>query len=296
MTPHVRITSLVAGLALLLLAAPSAGAQGSVYWYSTDAAGGGYDAATGFGIIASVGQSAVAVVTTTETFFSAGFVVPPFAPVAPPNTARLALSAMALDFHDVPVTTTSEQSVVVTNTGLTDLIITRQRLGGADSTEFGIPQGAAATIPPNGSSTMRIAHTPCSVGAKTAFVRIECNDPSRPVAFITLTARGIATGAADAEAPLRIDLGQAYPNPLRRDGGVSCIPYTLDREAAIELTVLDPVGRAVAVLARGMRGPGTHVERFQPAAGLPSGAYVLVLRAATAGGVASLARMLILFR
>ncbi|MFZ1730457.1 MAG: choice-of-anchor D domain-containing protein [Bacteroidota bacterium] len=297
MIHHIRITTAAAVLVLILIVATRAEAQGSMTWHSVDAAGGGYNTSAGMLLYSSVGQPYGGLITTTAASMSAGFIVPSLFQTTPPSTPQLSLSTSGLDFGNVAVNTTPERTVVIMNTGNSDLVITRQRVSGGDSTEFAITQGAATTIPPSGSSTMYISHTPRSAGGKTSSIRIECNDPSNPVSTITLTSNAVTTAVSSDAAPIHLALDPAYPNPLLAAGnGSSIIRYAVDREANIDLVLYDQVGRLVATLAQGLCEPGSYLTRFFPDPQLSAGMYIIILRASARGEVSSLSRTLVVMR
>lgn len=81
--------------------------------------------------------------------------------------------------------------------------------------------------------------------------------------------------AASAILPETITLGQNYPNPFNP---TTSIRFALPEATAVRLSVLDLLGREVAVLADGLHAAGTHEVIFD-ADGLPSGTFVCVLEA-----------------
>jgi hypothetical protein len=70
-------------------------------------------------------------------------------------------------------------------------------------------------------------------------------------------------------------LGQNYPNPVT---GSTVIPYSVISATNITLTVLDHLGRQVAVLVDAKQAPGAYQVRFN-AANLPAGLYMVRLTA-----------------
>ncbi|HLT48233.1 MAG TPA: T9SS type A sorting domain-containing protein, partial [Rubricoccaceae bacterium] len=75
--------------------------------------------------------------------------------------------------------------------------------------------------------------------------------------------------AAEAEAAAGGRLA-VYPNP---SGGRSTVGFTLDAPAAVRLSVLDELGREVAVLVEGALPAGGHAYPFV-GADLPAGLYL----------------------
>lgn len=91
----------------------------------------------------------------------------------------------------------------------------------------------------------------------------------------TTAITGIFADASGMD-PRDFSLGQNYPNPFNPS---TVIPYTMEKEGPVTLTVYDLLGRESAVLVRGNVAAGRHTARFD-AAGLPSGLYVARLSAA----------------
>jgi hypothetical protein len=87
----------------------------------------------------------------------------------------------------------------------------------------------------------------------------------------------LATLEVDRVTPLESDfrLHGAWPNPFQTSTTVS---MTLTRPLAVQLRVLDQLGRTVATLASGAMTAGKHDIAFNAAA-LPAGMYTLVLEA-----------------
>jgi hypothetical protein len=67
----------------------------------------------------------------------------------------------------------------------------------------------------------------------------------------------------------------AYPNPVE---STATIHYTLTRPTAVNLTVVDLLGRQVQQFASGLQPAGAY-EVTLDATGLPSGVYFYRLRA-----------------
>lgn len=93
-----------------------------------------------------------------------------------------------------------------------------------------------------------------------------------------IDAASVAFVSADVAAgPARLSLAPVTPDPLREAGRVA---FTLPAEHGVKLSLVDPQGRVVAVLARGTLGAGPHELSLSPREmGLRSGLYFLVLEA-----------------
>ena len=114
----------------------------------------------------------------------------------------------------------------------------------------------------------------------SGFVTPSANQNGPAVALVAVDASGqgevgtvvpVAGEAAPAAAGLA--LAAPRPNPAT---GLATVSYTTDRAVDVRLTVLDVLGREVAVLAEGAVTAGTHEAAFD-ARRLAPGAYVVRL-------------------
>ena len=89
-------------------------------------------------------------------------------------------------------------------------------------------------------------------------VKSECPTPSDP-----------------STSPSGVTLRAPAPNPAR---GATTFSFTLDRPMPVHLSILDTLGREVAVLVDEARATGEQRVRWAPT-GLPAGAYLVRLKA-----------------
>lgn len=87
---------------------------------------------------------------------------------------------------------------------------------------------------------------------------------------------GLAKTALVSAAPTVLALEQNFPNPFNPS---TEIRFTVAERAALRLSVLDHLGREVAVLEEGTVDAGTHTASFN-AVNMPSGLYFYRLEAA----------------
>lgn len=78
--------------------------------------------------------------------------------------------------------------------------------------------------------------------------------------------------APPSPAPVTLELGQSYPNPVSRTADLH-FQFSLSNAATIRLELFDALGRTVAVIREGTLPPGTHTATFHPAT-LPPGFYI----------------------
>ncbi len=83
------------------------------------------------------------------------------------------------------------------------------------------------------------------------------------------------TGVNDSKLqPFTFNLQQNYPNPFNPS---TTIPFSLEKDGNVELTILDLMGREVATLVNGKMTAGEHRILFD-ATGLTSGVYFYQLK------------------
>ena len=85
----------------------------------------------------------------------------------------------------------------------------------------------------------------------------------------------VSTTAAEPGAAAWARLDAPYPSPTRDRATVA---FSLARPAVVSLTVVDLLGRRVAVLAEGPHVAGRHQVEIEPGA-LAAGAYLVRMRA-----------------
>jgi hypothetical protein len=87
----------------------------------------------------------------------------------------------------------------------------------------------------------------------------------------------------DTGVPAGFALHQNFPNPFNPATSIS---YQVAASSIVTLKVYDMLGKEVALLAHGLRAPGSYTVRWD-AAGLPSGTYVCRFTAAEFSGADS---------
>ena len=122
-----------------------------------------------------------------------------------PPAAVAAVSPSAINFGAVSNNTTSSaQSIVVVNTGTSNLSVSGVTVGGADAASFAVNNGCTTPLGQGGICTIGVTFSPTSVGAKSASVSIAHNAGSPSV--VTLAGTGIVpTGPVAAVSPASLD-------------------------------------------------------------------------------------------
>ena len=130
------------------------------------------------------------------------------------------------------------------------------------------PAGAASTVP------VTISAAGLSPGTYPLTLLVTTSDPSAPATSVPLTLT-VATTASEAPATARLTLDAPAPNPTR---GPTVIGYALAEASPVRLSVVDLLGREVAVVAEGTASAGRHVATLDTAR-LAPGVYVVRLSA-----------------
>ncbi|HTO92924.1 MAG TPA: FlgD immunoglobulin-like domain containing protein, partial [Bacteroidota bacterium] len=150
-----------------------------------------------------------------------------------------------------------------------------------------------------GAQTLVVNGTVSAAGSPVRSASVTFQDASAPQKFWTTVTDSsgayrlsiVVTSARPSPAlPSRFALGQNYPNPF---AAKTIVPFTLERQSAIELTVYDVLGRVVRRIAAGAQPAGSHAaiwdgtnDRGQRVAG---GVYFCTL---TSGGVVQARKMI----
>jgi uncharacterized membrane protein len=102
----------------------------------------------------------------------------------------ISVDPASVDFGGVNLGDSATESVTVTNDGGVDLELTSTAIAGADAGDFTITSAGASTLEPGENTTVEIAFTPGSGGAKSANLEIGSNDPSAPTTTVPLAGTG----------------------------------------------------------------------------------------------------------
>ena len=146
----------------------------------------------------------------------------------------------------------------------------------------------AGSVAPGGSAEVSVTLSAAGVasGAYAATLLVRTNDPSAPSVTLPLSltvGSGATAGGTSAElggavaglAAAELSLSAPSPNPTR---GSARVAFSLAEAGAARLSVVDALGREVAVLADGELSAGAHEATFDTAR-LPAGVYVVRLAA-----------------
>lgn len=130
--------------------------------------------------------------------------------------------------------------------------------------------GATSSIP------LTIRSAGLSPGTYPLTLLVTTSDPAAPTTSIPLTLT-VATTASEAAPAAGLTLDAPAPNPTR---GPTLLGYTLAEAGPVRLSIIDLLGREVAVVVEGDAAAGRHAATLDPAR-LAPGVYVVRLSAGT---------------
>jgi hypothetical protein len=108
------------------------------------------------------------------------------------STPFVNLSSTSLDFGSQPTgTTSSAQTVTLTNVGGGQLAINSIAVTGGNAGDFAQTNNCGTSLAPNGACTISVTFTPSTTGVRSSSVAINDNAPSSPQ---TITLSGTGTG------------------------------------------------------------------------------------------------------
>jgi Ca2+-binding RTX toxin-like protein len=146
----------------------------------------------------------------TDPVLTAGGVAPP-----PPATPIATVTPTSLSFGSQTVDTTSTaQSVTITNTGTANLTVDGATLSGTDAAMFGRSNGCTGALAPTTSCTVDVTFTPSSAGEKAATLTITHNAAGSQ-STVALSGSGVAPSGAVLSLPATVDFVQVRLNQTR---------------------------------------------------------------------------------
>jgi hypothetical protein len=106
-------------------------------------------------------------------------------------TPDISVFPPSFDFGDVFEGSTQSAEIQVHNTGSATLHVTSFSLEGNDAAQFSIASATSFFVAPGESVATVLTFTPASVGAKTASLRVESDDPDGSPLHVPITGTGV---------------------------------------------------------------------------------------------------------
>jgi hypothetical protein len=183
-----------------------------------------------------------------------------------------------VSFGGVAVGSPATESVVLTDTGSSNVTISSISIVGAD---FSVKSGAAVTLTPNQTTTIAVAFAPTATGSAQGTLSV-ASDASNPKMNITLTGTGMAPSSELSPSSTTLNFGNTTV------GGTASLPIVLTDQGTADLTISSVTVQGTGFSASGGTnvslnpdGTATLNVKFEPAhTGAASGTVTVASNAA----------------
>jgi hypothetical protein len=187
---------------------------------------------------------------------------------------RIDVSADSVNFEDTIVGSISEQTLMLSNIGTSDLIVHYF----INDSIFSINSDSIITIAPLDSHQLKIIYRPNSIGEHRASLLICSNDRFNQVINVILIGKGLITAVhAITDISRHFSLSQNYPNPFNSN---TMISYSLPKESKVNLSIFNLSGQLVEVLINDKQKKGFYSVIWN-ADNLCTGQYFYLLKTET---------------
>lgn len=126
----------------------------------------------------------------------------------------LSVTPSLIDFKTVKIGDSSMVSIILSNSGMGDLVIENISFNGVDSVEFSKQNDncSGKTIAPSGTCTHDVIFSPVSTGPKTANLSITSNDPDENPLNVNLNGASVDTSLPSGS--IMINSGDTYTDSI----------------------------------------------------------------------------------
>jgi hypothetical protein len=149
------------------------------------------------------------------------------------GTAPVAsVSPTSLGFGNQPINTSSTpQTVTLSNTGTATLSITGITLGGSNAADFAQSGTCGTSLTAGANCSLSVTFKPAAAGARAALITISTNDPVNPTLTVALSGTGTAAGSVTV-SPSSV----AFPGQLVNTvGGPINVTLTNNSSAVLKI-------------------------------------------------------------
>lgn len=196
-------------------------------------------------------------------------VVAPQAQVAGPG---IVVTPASLDFGSVPINTTADRMLTISNNGTETLTVTGIT---SNNARFSVLSATALTVAAGAQQTVTIRFAPTASGSQTATLSIASNVPAHATVAIPLAGVGM-----DAQTNRVVRVGMASGSPggtaqvpieLVAQGNENALGFSLTFDPAMLSNPQAALGTDAAGASLNINGLQTGQGRFGIAVSLPSG-------------------------
>lgn len=194
-----------------------------------------------------------------------------------PGPAKISISSATVNFGSVEVDQFKEINFTLTNTGESQLSISRMDITGADALAFDITEGRPISsmqpvlVAPGATHTLKIRFSPTAVKAATvASLGFTSNAETNP----TVTLRGAGVVAASVATDVVSETGAISLTLVGANPVTSSSSVRITANGFVAVTLVDAAGRTVGTLFDGVAN-GSELLSIGSSM-LPSGTYSVV--------------------
>jgi len=129
------------------------------------------------------------------------------------QTPKISVKPMSVNFGNVKLGGASGKTIMIKNTGTSDLLINNISLSGSNASEFGQTNNCT-TVPTGGSCTITATFNPTLLpfGKKSATIVISSNDPKKPTVGVKLS--GNAPPPKISASPMSVNFGSVQADTV----------------------------------------------------------------------------------
>ncbi|WP_394825416.1 choice-of-anchor D domain-containing protein [Pendulispora albinea] len=162
------------------------------------------------------------------------------------TSPTVSVTPPSVDFGDVRVGSPPlAKSVTIANTGTGPLVITRAVVNGPNAAQFPLsPVTLPLTIAPGQESTLTVTYGPTAVGASTATLSLDSNDPASATVAVPLAGKGVSS--VIALQPSMLDFGAQL---VSRTSAARTAEITNTGTASLNITALTLGGAQLDMFA-----------------------------------------------
>ena len=177
------------------------------------------------------------------------------------------ISASSVSFGIIPLGSSSEDSVLVSNPGTDTLRVT----GISSTNQIFEASPSSMALAPSGSAHIYISFSAQDTMLEKGFIVLTHN-ASLVMDSLAVSGQGANPTAVKKElgAPTEFALHQNYPNPFNPS---TVVEYAIPQTVFVSIRVFDVLGQSVAQLESGVKRPGRYSVRFD-GSHLASGLYL----------------------
>jgi hypothetical protein len=193
-----------------------------------------------------------------------------------PHEPVISINLLDLAFGNVTVGDSLQKSVMITNGGYEDLVISSVSINGAG---FILPnKEQSINVRRSSNYELLVRFLPTAITDYNGSITLTQNATGSTSTNIQLSGKGLEViSVDDLEKPTEFKLEQNYPNPFNP---TTNIVYHIPSRANVRLSVYNVLGQEVSVLVDEVKDAGNYVVKFD-ASNFSTGVYIYKINVST---------------